>query len=249
VVEGSVRARQERRGDAAGDKVMPVLIHGDSAFAGQGVIMETLQMSQARAFYTGGTVHIIINNQVGFTTHDPRDTRSTLYCSDVAKMVDDLVDMCGVYGIEWERSEQTVFNSEVGYAGTMDGIITIQFPGETERRRCVADIKTSRSANKAEYALQLAALKYGATIVHDDGSEEPMPETDEIGVILWVRPEQDPQILPAVLDETTFQHFKFCVAMAYAEKVADDRVLFLPPLGDPTDDTKLLTEREVSSNE
>ena len=168
---------------------------------------------------------------------------------DVAKMVDDLVDMCGVYGIEWERSEQTVFNSEVGYAGTMDGIITIQFPGETERRRCVADIKTSRSANKAEYALQLAALKYGATIVHDDGSEEPMPETDEIGVILWVRPEQDPQILPAVLDETTFQHFKFCVAMAYAEKVADDRVLFLPPLGDPTDDTKLLTEREVSSNE
>ncbi len=88
VVEGSVRARQERRGDSRGDKVMPVLIHGDSAFAGQGVIQETLQMSQARAFYTGGTVHIIINNQVGFTTHDPRDTRSTLYCSDVAKMVE-----------------------------------------------------------------------------------------------------------------------------------------------------------------
>jgi 2-oxoglutarate dehydrogenase E1 component len=88
VVEGSVRARQERRGDATGDKVMPVLIHGDSAFAGQGVIQETLQMSQARAFYTGGTMHIIINNQVGFTTHDPRDTRSTLYCSDVAKMIE-----------------------------------------------------------------------------------------------------------------------------------------------------------------
>ena len=88
VVEGSVRARQERRGDAAGDKVMPVLIHGDSAFAGQGVIQETLQMSQARAFYTGGTIHVIVNNQVGFTTHDPRDTRSTLYCSDVAKMIE-----------------------------------------------------------------------------------------------------------------------------------------------------------------
>jgi 2-oxoglutarate dehydrogenase E1 component len=69
-------------------KVMPVLIHGDSAFAGQGVIMETLQLSQARAFRTGGTVHLIINNQVGFTTHDPRDTRSTLYCSDVAKMIE-----------------------------------------------------------------------------------------------------------------------------------------------------------------
>ena len=88
VVEGSVRARQERRGDERGDKVMPVLLHGDSAFAGQGVIQETLQMSQARAFYTGGTLHLIINNQVGFTTHDPRDTRSTLYCSDVAKMIE-----------------------------------------------------------------------------------------------------------------------------------------------------------------
>jgi 2-oxoglutarate dehydrogenase E1 component len=88
VVEGSVRARQERRGDAAGDKVLPVQIHGDAAFAGQGVNMETLQLSQARGFYTGGSIHIIINNQVGFTTSDPRDARSTLYCSDVAKMVE-----------------------------------------------------------------------------------------------------------------------------------------------------------------
>jgi 2-oxoglutarate dehydrogenase E1 component len=88
VVEGSVRARQERRGDAPGDKVLPVQIHGDAAFAGQGVIMETLQLSQARGFYTGGSVHVIINNQVGFTTSDPRDARSTLYCSDVAKMVE-----------------------------------------------------------------------------------------------------------------------------------------------------------------
>src|SRR5271170_8012023 len=73
VVEGSVRARQERRGDAKGDKVLAVQIHGDAAFAGQGVIMETLQLSQARGFYTGGTIHVIINNQVGFTTSDPRD--------------------------------------------------------------------------------------------------------------------------------------------------------------------------------
>ena len=88
VVEGSVRARQERRGDARGDKVMAVLLHGDAAFAAQGVVMETLQMSQARGFYTGGTVHIVINNQVGFTISHPRDARSTLYCSDVAKMIE-----------------------------------------------------------------------------------------------------------------------------------------------------------------
>jgi 2-oxoglutarate dehydrogenase E1 component len=88
VVEGSARARQERRGDADGARVLPVQIHGDAAFAGQGVVMETLQLSQARGFYTGGSVHVIVNNQVGFTTSDPRDARSTLYCSDVAKMIE-----------------------------------------------------------------------------------------------------------------------------------------------------------------
>ncbi|MCP5334334.1 MAG: 2-oxoglutarate dehydrogenase E1 component [Oceanospirillaceae bacterium] len=87
VVEGSVRARQDRRGDTTGDLVVPVLMHGDSAFAGQGVVMETLQMSQTRGFKTGGTIHIIINNQVGFTTNKREDVRSTEYCTDVAKMV------------------------------------------------------------------------------------------------------------------------------------------------------------------
>ena len=88
VVEGSVRARQDRRSDTVGRTVVPVLIHGDAAFAGQGVVMETMQLSQARFFSTGGTIHVIINNQVGFTTSEPRDARSTLYCSDVAKMVE-----------------------------------------------------------------------------------------------------------------------------------------------------------------
>lgn len=87
VVEGSVRARQQRRRDMEGNLVVPVLIHGDAAFAGQGVVMETLNLSQTRGYGTGGTVHIVINNQIGFTTSDPRDTRSTLYCTDVAKMV------------------------------------------------------------------------------------------------------------------------------------------------------------------
>ncbi len=88
VVEGSVRARQDRRNDSNGDKVVPVTIHGDSAFAGQGVVLETFQMSQTRGFKTGGTIRIVINNQVGFTTSKPEDTRSTEYATDVAKMIE-----------------------------------------------------------------------------------------------------------------------------------------------------------------
>ena len=88
VVEGSVRARQDRRGDVQGNQVLPVLIHGDAAFAGQGVVAETFQMSQTRHFHTGGTIHIVVNNQIGFTIDDQRDARSTPYCSDIAKMVD-----------------------------------------------------------------------------------------------------------------------------------------------------------------
>ena len=88
VVEGSVRARLDRRGDTEGDTVLPVLVHGDAAFAGQGVVMETLALAETRGYYTGGTVHIVINNQIGFTTSDPRDSRSTLYCTDIVKMID-----------------------------------------------------------------------------------------------------------------------------------------------------------------
>jgi 2-oxoglutarate dehydrogenase E1 component len=88
VVEGSAKARLDRRGDKEGDSVLPVLVHGDAAFAGQGVVMETLALAQTRGYYTGGTLHIVINNQIGFTTSDPRDTRSTLYCTDVVKMIE-----------------------------------------------------------------------------------------------------------------------------------------------------------------
>ena len=87
VVAGSARARQTRLADNQRQQVMPVLVHGDAAIAGQGVVMELLNMSQARGFAVGGTFHIVINNQIGFTTSNPIDARSTLYCTEVAKMV------------------------------------------------------------------------------------------------------------------------------------------------------------------
>ncbi|MGB0845190.1 MAG: 2-oxoglutarate dehydrogenase E1 component [Thiolinea sp.] len=87
VVEGSVRARQERRDDKQGDQVMGIIIHGDAAFAGQGVVMETFSMAQTRGYRTHGTVHIVVNNQVGFTTSTAADSRSTHYPTDVAKMI------------------------------------------------------------------------------------------------------------------------------------------------------------------
>ena len=87
VVLGSVRARQDRLNDNERQKVVPVLLHGDASFSGQGVVMESLQMSQTRGFNVGGTIHIIVNNQIGFTTSNKKDSRSTDYSTDVAKII------------------------------------------------------------------------------------------------------------------------------------------------------------------
>jgi 2-oxoglutarate dehydrogenase E1 component len=108
VVEGSVRARQHRRKDTTGDKVMSLLIHGDAAFAGQGVVMETLNLAQTRGYGTGGSVHVIVNNQIGFTTSDPRDTRSTLYCTDVAKMIE-----APIFHVNSDDPEAVIFATQL----------------------------------------------------------------------------------------------------------------------------------------
>jgi 2-oxoglutarate dehydrogenase E1 component len=108
VVEGSCKARMERRGDKDGSEVLPVIVHGDAAFAGQGVVMETLNMAQTRGYGTFGTVHIVINNQIGFTTSDPRDSRSTTYCSDVVKMVE-----APVLHVNGDDPEAVVFATQI----------------------------------------------------------------------------------------------------------------------------------------
>ena len=108
VIEGSVRARQERLKDTEKNLVIPVLIHGDAAFSGQGVVMETLQMSQTSGYGVGGTIHVIVNNQIGFTTSDARDARSTLYSTDVAKMIE-----CPILHVNGDDPEMVVFAAKL----------------------------------------------------------------------------------------------------------------------------------------
>ncbi|WML90917.1 2-oxoglutarate dehydrogenase E1 component [Thiothrix lacustris] len=111
VMEGSVRARQDRRQDKDGDQVLGISIHGDAAFAGQGVVMETFNMAQTRGYRTRGTIHIVINNQVGFTTSTVSDSRSTYYPTDVAKMIN-----APIFHVNGDDPEAVVYVTQVALA-------------------------------------------------------------------------------------------------------------------------------------
>ena len=152
VVEGSVRARQDRRRDYEGDLVAPIIIHGDAAFAGQGVVMETFQMSQTRGFKTGGTVHLIINNQIGFTTHRQIDARSTEYCTEVAKMV-----QAPIFHVNGDDPEAVLFVAQLAVDYRM------QF-----RKDVVIDLicYRRRGHNEAEEPMKTQPLMYQSIRSH-----------------------------------------------------------------------------------
>ena len=175
VVEGSVRARMDRRADPDGKQVLPVLVHGDAAFAGQGVVMETLALAQTRGYYTGGTVHIVINNQIGFTTSDPRDTRSTLYCTDVVKMVEaPVLHVNGddpeavVLSTQWALEYRQKFNKDV-----VVDIICFRKLGHNEQdtpaltQPLMYKKIAAHPGTRKLYADKLAAQGLGATLGDD----------------------------------------------------------------------------------
>ena len=167
VVEGSVRARMDRRADPQGKQVLPVQVHGDAAFAGQGVVMETLALAETRGYFTGGTVHIVINNQIGFTTSDPRDSRSTLYCTDVVKMIE-----APVLHVNGDDPEAVVLATQLALEYRMEfakdvvvDIVCFRKLGHNEQDTPgadpAADVQEDRRASRHPQALRRQAGRAG----------------------------------------------------------------------------------------
>jgi len=164
VVEGTVKARQDRYGKNSANTVIPILIHGDAAFAGQGIVMETLNMAQTRAFATGGTIHIVINNQIGFTTSNPFDARSTLYCTDVANMI-----QAPVFHVNGDDPEAVLFVTQmaIDYRAKFNKDVVIDLICYRRRGHNEADepATTQPMMYKKINALTTTCQQYGENLV------------------------------------------------------------------------------------
>ncbi len=167
VVEGSVRARQEHWRENGGDRVLPVVVHGDAAFAGQGVVMETLNMSDTRAYKTYGTVRIIVNNQIGFTTSTRRDARSTHYCTAVAKMVD-----APIFHVNGDDPEAVLFVTQLALEYRMhyhkDAVIDLVCYRRHGHNEADEPAATQPLMYKTIRALHTTREKYAARLLEED---------------------------------------------------------------------------------
>lgn len=206
VVEGSVYARQVRRGEQGKSQVMPVLIHGDAAVAGQGVNQEMLNFSQTRGYGTGGTVHIVINNQIGFTTSDPRDYRSSLYCTDIFKMVE-----APIFHVNGDDPEAVAFVTQMA----------VDFRQEF-KRDVVVDIVCFRKLghNEQDEPMVTQPLMYKKVSAHPGTRKLYADRLVAAGVLEADEPERMIKDYRAALDEG--RHLVDPVISNYKSKAASD---------------------------
>ncbi len=178
VVVGSVKARQDRRDKEDVNTVIPILIHGDAAFAGQGIVMETLNMAETRGFYTGGTIHVVINNQIGFTTSDPVDARSTLYCTDVANMV-----QAPIFHVNGDDPEAVLYVTQLALDYRMkfnkDVVIDLVCYRRLGHNEADEPAATQPLMYKKIRALKTTRQLYGEQLVAEGSMDEAMPLTME----------------------------------------------------------------------